>query len=178
MTTPELAFTAGTAAGGLAILITTKVVKKLRSEWTAEGRAQALHELFLEVEKRHKRVLEALPEIEQTYLDEQVFQNVQKTTKLLRAYDYSLTFLDPASILTYPTQRRATEGWHNGGGFSLRGLPLVSVVQEKGDHRNNETIAAGGPRNLGLSLTCDGTGEPRITSPPEILHANRTTTSW
>lgn len=88
----------------MAILITTTVVKKLRSEWTAEGRAQALHELFLEVEERHNRVLALLPMIEPHHLDEVVFQNVGKTTKLLKAYDYSLTFLIPASMLTYPTQ--------------------------------------------------------------------------
>lgn len=102
MTTPEFAI-AGTA-GGLAILITTTVVKKLRSEWTAEGRAQALHELLLEVEARHKQVLEVLPMIEPPYKGEEVFANVEKTTKLLRAYDYSLTFLIPTSMLTYPSQ--------------------------------------------------------------------------
>jgi len=92
MNTPEFAITAGTA-GGLAMLVTTTIVKKLHSDWTAEGRAQALHDLFLQVEERHAGFLRVLPMIKPHNLDEDVFKNVGKTTTLLRTYGPSLTFL-------------------------------------------------------------------------------------
>ena len=78
------------------------VAKKLHSTWTAEGRAQALHNFFLEVDARHRHLEKRLlPMLDARHRHEQgVVEGLETVTKHLIVYDYQFTFLPPAPILT------------------------------------------------------------------------------
>jgi len=99
MKSTEFATIIGTA--WLAILIMTVVAKKLHSTWTAEGRAQALHNLFLEVDTRHRYLVKRLlPMLDARHHEQAAVEALETITKLLIVYDHPLTFLLPAPILT------------------------------------------------------------------------------
>lgn len=73
--------------GGVAIVITTKIIQKFHESFTAEGRVQALHTLFLAVETRHNHfVHKLLPQIEPPYRNDEEFQGVENYTKIIAVY--------------------------------------------------------------------------------------------
>lgn len=130
MNAADLVLVAGTAGGvaGMTMIVTTTVVRKLHSDWTAEGRAQALEKLFLKVEARHQRfVNELLPMLDPEHHNDPEFQNVGKHTKLLRTYDHPLISPVPALILT-PPQSGDPEGQYSRGSILLRSPTLVSLI--------------------------------------------------
>ena len=91
-------------AAWLAIFITTVVAKKLHSTWTAEGRAQALHSLFLEVDARHRYLVKrTLPMLDRRHREHAAVEGLEMITKNLVMYGYLLTFPAPCPN-TYPMQ--------------------------------------------------------------------------
>ena len=87
------------------MVITTTIAKKLHSEWTAEGRAQALHEMYLLVYARHQHFLkELLPMLETPYREEDTFKNIGMTTRLIAGYGHPLDSLISISILTLSSE--------------------------------------------------------------------------
>ena len=107
----NLAAIAGTA-GGVAMVLTTTVIRKAHS-FTAEGRAQALDDLYHGVNARHQIFLNTLlPMLDESYKKEAPFTSVANTTKSLKLYDHSLRFLMSVSN-THPTQCRDPEEQYN-----------------------------------------------------------------
>jgi len=85
---------------GLAILmavITMAVAKKVYSNWTAEGRVHALHDLFRAVHDRHQFfVSELLPRVKPHHRDESGIDiSAEMVTDVLLAYDHPLPSLTP-----------------------------------------------------------------------------------
>ena len=92
------------AISAAAMLVTTTIVKTFRSDWTAEGRAEALQKRFDEVAEEHRYFVEnVLPRF---YIGGAVPRGADKrTAALLHRYDRSLTFLVFASILILRSAR-------------------------------------------------------------------------
>jgi len=72
------------AAGGIAIVITTTVAQKFRSV-TAEGRAQALNDLYHEVNERHQTFVNGLLKmLDDKCKEDEAFKNIKNTTNMLK----------------------------------------------------------------------------------------------
>jgi len=94
----EFAIVIGT---GWALLVLAAVAKTLHSNLTPGGRAQALHNLFLEVYARRQYLVnELLPMLHHRHHECHELEGVEETTKQLVTYDHSLTFPASGPILT------------------------------------------------------------------------------